>query len=51
MMDPRRLENGNLVIPIRVTAENGAIGDAIKEISSADPEWERWDTYARSKGI
>ena len=40
------LENGNILIPVRVEGENGVIGDAIKEITPEDPEYAEWLPFA-----
>jgi hypothetical protein len=45
-VDPKRLPNGNLLIP-RVVTDGAAIGDAMVEIGPDHSEWGYWDAFMR----
>jgi hypothetical protein len=42
MWEPRRLHNGNLLVPYCVTATNGTRVDGFREITPEDAEYETW---------
>lgn len=42
-MRPKRLPNGNLLVPVRLEAEDGTLGDGVVEIDHSDPEFEAWE--------
>lgn len=42
-MNPVRLPNGNLMVPVRLEDEaTGIIGDGMMEIDSSHPDWDEW---------
>lgn len=41
----KRLESGNLLVPLRAEAEDGLVGDGMVEVAPGDPEYERWAPY------
>lgn len=41
-MEPRQLDNGNILIPVRMEGPNGEIGDGMVEIEPGDPEFGLW---------
>lgn len=41
-MNPKRLRNGNLLVPRRAEGPGGLVGDALVEIGPEDPEFESW---------
>lgn len=38
-MQPRRLDNGNILMPVRMEGPNGELGDGMVEITPEDPEF------------
>ena len=42
MMHPRKLYNGNLLIPVTAKGPNGELGDGFIEIGPDHPEYETW---------
>jgi hypothetical protein len=45
MTPPKRLANGNLLVPARVEGPDGLIGDVIKEIGPDDPDYAAWSKW------
>lgn len=46
-MNATRLQNGNLLIPLR--AETGdVVGDGLVEVAPGDPRYQEWDDYLRN---
>lgn len=41
-MKPHLLPSGNLLVPVRLHALDGTVGDGMKEIDSSDPEFASW---------
>jgi hypothetical protein len=39
MMEPKRLDNGKILVPRRAVSETGTVGDAFFEIGPDDPEY------------
>ena len=46
---PRRLPNGNLLVPVRLEGEDGTIGDAVEEISAGTPEFRQWLAWMKRR--
>jgi hypothetical protein len=44
---PVQLPNGNLVIPQRVTAADGTIGDRFVEIAPDHPDYKEWLKFVK----
>lgn len=42
-MNPRRLENGRLVIPVRLEGPRGELGDGVMEIGPEHPDYSKWE--------
>ena len=47
---PRKLANGGLLIPVRLEAEDGTIGDDVAEIGPDHPEFQKWMTWLKRRG-
>lgn len=47
-MNATRLDNGNLLIPIRAESD-GIIGDAMIEVGREDPRFIEWDNYLNAE--
>lgn len=48
----QRLENGTLLIPVRVEGDSGMIGDTMQEVKVADEGYARWLTeYEREQDL
>lgn len=48
MYDPKRLENGNLLVPMRAEdPKTGSIGDGIAEIGPDHPDFKMWDEWEK----
>lgn len=41
-MRPRRLASGNLLVPVRLEADDGTIGDGLQEIGPNHPDFAAW---------
>jgi hypothetical protein len=50
-MEPKRLKNGNLLVPMRAESSDGTIGDAMIEIKPEDPSYDKWAKYMRSQQL
>ena len=42
MSKAKLLDNGNLLIPVRVEADNGIIGDAMIEVKPDSEQFKQW---------
>lgn len=38
----KRLDNGNLLVPVRAESEDGTIGDGVREIGPDHPDYSGW---------
>ena len=41
-MNPRRLANGRLLIPVRAESSDGTLGDGMEKIGPAHPDYAKW---------
>ena len=42
---PERLSDDRIRVPLRVTSDDGVIGDGSKVIDSSDPQFKVWSDY------
>jgi len=50
MLMPARLENGDIVVPVRVEASQGMIGDSVKTLKPTDKDYKAWDEWLKQRG-
>ncbi len=43
MIEPKRLKNGNLLVPMTARGPGGLIGDGMVEIGPDHPEFKEWE--------
>lgn len=43
--------NGNILIPVRIVGKDGTIGDSIKEITTKDEDYSKWQNWLNKQPI
>lgn len=48
-MEAKRLENGNLLVPMRAE-DNGTVGDGMIEVTPDNPLYRQWQDWYNQQG-
>ena len=48
---PQQLPNGNLLVPKRIEADDGTIGDTLVEIAPDDPMFDTWQQFLAAPSV